>query len=91
MGIFSVGDQVKIKPKSHYHGKYAGEFGEIIRQYDDTVAVKLDGRTNPRSQYGAYWFNENEVEFIESEEISIPLYRARKLEWHDPATEKAAS
>lgn len=71
MGFFAVGDQVKIKPQSNYHGRFAGEFGEIVRQYDDTVAVKLDGRTNPRSQYGAYWFNENEVEFTESEEINM--------------------
>lgn len=71
MGFFSVGDQVKIKPKSHYHGRFAGEFGEIVRQYEDNVAVKIEGRANPRSQYEAYWFNENEIEFIESEEIRM--------------------
>ena len=71
MGFFSVGDQVKIKSQSNYHGRFAGEFGEVVRQYDDNVAVKIDGHTNPRSQYGAYWFNENEVEFIESEEINM--------------------
>ena len=71
MGFFSVGDQVKIKSQSNYHGRFAGEFGEVVRQYDDNVAVNIDGHTNPRSQYGAYWFNENEVEFIESEEINM--------------------
>ena len=71
MGFFSVGDQGKIKSQSNYHGRFAGEFGEVVRQYDDNVAVKIDGHTNPRSQYGAYWFNENEVEFIESEEINM--------------------
>lgn len=71
MGFFSVGAQVKIRPKSNYHGKFAGEYGEIIRQYDSHVAVKIDGHTNPRSQYGAYWFSENEIEIIESEEINM--------------------
>lgn len=63
-----IGAQVRIKQKSHYHGRFAGEYGEIIRLYEDSVAVRLDGKSNPRSQYGAYWFNENEIEFIESEE-----------------------
>lgn len=64
-----IGARVQIKPKSHYHGRFAGEFGEIVRFYEDSVAVRIDGHTNPRSQYGAYWFNEKEIEIIESEEI----------------------
>ena len=71
MDDFSIGAQVRIKPKSHYHGRFAGEFGEIVRLYEDSVAVKLDGLVNPRSQYGAYWFNENEIEIIESEKINM--------------------
>lgn len=71
MGFFSVGMRVKIKPKSNYYGKFAGEYGEIVRQYQDSLAVKIDGNINPRSQYGAYWFSEKEVEFIESEEINM--------------------
>lgn len=64
-----IGARVQIKPKSHYHGRFAGEFGEIVRFYEDSVAVRIDGHTNPRSQYGAYWFNEKEIEIIESEEV----------------------
>lgn len=64
-----IGARVQIKPKSHYHGRFGGEFGEIVRFYEDSVAVRIDGHTNPRSQYGAYWFNEKEIEIIESEEI----------------------
>ena len=66
-----IGARVQIKPKSHYNGRFAGEFGEVVRDYEDSIAVRIDGIDNPRSQYGAYWFNENEVEFIESEEINM--------------------
>lgn len=63
-----IGARVQIKLKSHYHGRFAGEFGEIIRGYEDSVAVRIDGIDNPRSQYGAFWFRENEIEIVESEE-----------------------
>ncbi len=52
MGFFSVGDQVKIKSQSNYHGRFAGEFGEVVRQYDDNVAVKIDGHTNKAATPG---------------------------------------
>lgn len=64
-----IGARVQIKPKSHYHGRFAGEFGEVIRDYEDCIAVRIDGIDNPRSQYGAFWFRENEIEIVESEEM----------------------
>ena len=63
-----IGARVQIKPKSHYNGRFAGEFGEVVRDYEDSIAVRIDGIDNPRSQYGAFWFRENEIEIVESEE-----------------------
>lgn len=64
-----VGARVQIKPKSNYHGRFAGELGEVVRAYEGNVAVRIDGISNIRSKYGAYWFSEKEIEIIESEEI----------------------
>ena len=66
-----IGVRVQIKPRSHYHGRFAGELGEIVRIYEGNVAVRIDGISNIRSKYGAFWFSEKEIEIIESEEISM--------------------
>lgn len=64
-----IGARVQIRPRSHYHGRFAGELGEVVRVYEGNVAVRIDGISNIRSKYGAYWFSEKEIEIIESEEI----------------------
>ena len=66
-----IGVRVQIKPRSHYHGRFAGELGEIVRIYEGNVAVRIDGISNIRSKYGVFWFSEKEIEIIESEEISM--------------------
>lgn len=64
-----IGARVQIKPRSNYRGRFAGELGEVVRAYDGHVAVRIDGISNTRSKYGAFWFSEKEIEIIESEEI----------------------
>lgn len=66
-----IGVRVQIKSRSHYHGRFAGELGEIVRIYEGNVAVRIDGISNIRSKYGVFWFSEKEIEIIESEEISM--------------------
>ncbi len=63
-----IGAWVQIKSKSHYHGRFAGKFGEVVQDYEGSIAIRIDGINNPRSKYGAFWFKENEIEIIESEE-----------------------
>lgn len=71
MSIAVLNAKVKIIGTSKYDDKYIGKIGVIENTSCGNTAfgVRIKGCENPRSSVGLFWFSEDEVEFIESEEI----------------------
>ena len=65
--------RVKIVSGNKYGTKYVGKIGVIENTSCGGTAfgVKFKECENPRSSKGLFWFAEDEIEFIESEEIGM--------------------
>lgn len=64
--------QVKILDSCRYGNKYALMHGTVERESGKSLGIRIPGYENPASSYGLWWFDTDEVEFIEntkSEEI----------------------
>ena len=70
-----IGKRVRIKytnTKTYTKQDVVGKFGTIRRVSDPCssrghIGVEIDGKTNSSSSYGVYWFDRNELIFIENE------------------------
>lgn len=64
--FFEIGDEIKVKTgnsrRSSYQGKYHGCIGIVDRLSGGKIGVLLNGLTNPSSDYGVFWFCNNEIE-----------------------------
>ena len=62
--------KVVVLHSDKYGNRYEGKCGVIENTScgGTAVGVKLEGYSNPRSSNGLYWFAEDEIELIESEE-----------------------
>lgn len=81
-----------------YGGKYVGEWGMIIKWYNQEgrtrYAVRLDGFVNPKSQDGLFWFDRSELNiYIEEKENEMnksakadSMFEIKKVIFNDPAT-----
>ena len=64
--------QVKILDSDRYNNQYASMHGTVERESGNSIGIRIPGYENPRSSYGLWWFDADQVEFIEndkSEEI----------------------
>lgn len=62
--------KVKVIDGSKYGSKYTGKIGVIENTScgNTCVGVRIAGCENPKSRVGLFWFEADEIEFIESEE-----------------------
>lgn len=60
--------RVRIVRSNKYASGIIGKIGIVENSCSDSVGVKIDGYHNPRSEKGLFWFDLDEIEFIESEE-----------------------
>lgn len=80
-----IGKRVRIKytnTKTYTKQDVVGKFGTIRRVSDPCssrghIGVEIDGKVNSASSYGIYWFDRNELIFIEneSEDINMEGYK----------------
>jgi hypothetical protein len=70
MSIAVLNAKVKIIATSKYGAKYIGKTGVIENTScgNTCMGVRIAGCENPKSSVGLFWFAEDEIEFIESEE-----------------------
>lgn len=70
-----IGKRVKIKntyTKAYLSHGIIGKFGTIKRTSGDCksrgyIGVEIDGKKNPASSYGLFWFYECELDYLENE------------------------
>lgn len=76
-----IGKRVRIKytnTKTYTKQDIVGKFGTIRRVSDHCssrghIGVEIDGKVNSASSYGIYWFDRNELIFIENESEDIVM------------------
>lgn len=76
-----IGKRVRIKytnTKTYTKQDVVGKFGTIRRVSDPCsshghIGVEIDGKVNSASSYGIYWFDRNELIFIENESEDIVM------------------
>lgn len=70
MSIAVLNAKVKIIGTSKYDDKYIGKIGVIENTScgNTCLGVRIAGCENPKSRVGLFWFEMDEIEFIESEE-----------------------
>lgn len=73
LGSYEIGIKVTILTNSDYHGQYSGLRGTIENFYRAKCGllygVKLDGKTNPNSSKGLFWFKYASLKVVEDENI----------------------
>lgn len=63
----------RVKIKDTWKAKYisqnlVGKYGTIVKVYSNNgFGVLVDNKYNDDSEYGVYWFDKDELEFLESE------------------------
>lgn len=76
-----IGKRVRIKytnTKTYTKQDIVGKFGTIRRASDPCsscghIGVEIDGKINSSSSYGVYWFDRNELIFVENESEDIVM------------------
>lgn len=76
-----IGKRVRIKytnTKTYTKQDVVGKFGTVRRVSDPCssrghIGVEIDGKVNSASSYGIYWFDRNELIFIENESEDIVM------------------
>lgn len=76
-----IGKRVRIKytnTKTYTKQDVVGKFGTVRRVSDPCssrghIGVEIDGKINSASSYGVYWFDRNELIFIENESEDIVM------------------
>lgn len=76
-----IGKRVMIKytnTKTYTKQDVVGKFGTVRRVSDPCssrghIGVEIDGKINSASSYGVYWFDRNELIFIENESEDIVM------------------
>jgi hypothetical protein len=76
-----IGKRVRIKytnTKTYTKQDVVGKFGTIRRVSDPCssrghIGVEIDGKINSASSYGVYWFDRNELIFVENESEDIVM------------------
>lgn len=65
---FSCGDTVKVRNGSPaymaYKNQYCGCTGYVERISGNRIGVALEGKHNKLSGYGVFWFNQDELNFV---------------------------
>lgn len=68
MDNFIMGKRVKIKSSSKsMYNKVIGKTGTVTIESSDSIGVTIDGDYNKASNYGVYWFDKNELIFLNNE------------------------
>ncbi len=76
-----INKRVKIKytnTKTYLSQGLIGKCGTIERVSNDcksrgSIGVTVDGKINLNSEYGLFWFNKNELDFLENESEDIKM------------------
>ena len=83
--MFQVGDRVYIVEGKEYKGRFIGCSGEIVRiSYPTTgrrepkIGIRLDDYSNPHSGYGAFWFDQYNIQYSE-EEYNMNEYKRASI------------
>ena len=64
--------QREISDESVY-SEVVGKTGKVVRISGEKVGVLIDGKENPYSRYGCFWFNPECLEFVDKKNNSIEI------------------
>ena len=64
--------QREISDESVYP-EAVGKTGKVVRISGEKVGVLIDGKENPYSRYGCFWFNPECLEFVDKKNNSIEI------------------
>ena len=62
--MITIGTKVAVLPCDDYRNRFIGAQGIVQRYYHNKVGVKIDGRKNPESEFGLFWFREESLAVI---------------------------
>ena len=65
---FSIGDRVEVI-SDNYRGRTAGLTGTVRSNYENNIAVNIDGMTNTRSSYGCFYYKNNQLKMLGGDTI----------------------
>lgn len=71
---FSIGDRVEVI-SDNYKGRTTGMTGTVRSNYEDNIAVNIDGMTNTRSSYGCYYYKNKQLKLLGGDTIMEGNYR----------------
>ena len=82
-----LGVRVRILSDANYNGRFTGQLGTIAYVTGlcaGKSGVKIDGRKNHNSKYGVFWFEDEQLQIIESEEKTmLPNYITANIRFLD--------
>lgn len=61
--MYPIGTKIYVRASDDYQGRYSGQTGIVCKHYLKTnrIGVMLDGRKNPDSKSGIFWFQEKSL------------------------------
>lgn len=77
---FSIGDRVEVV-SDNYKGRTVGKTGTVRSNYEDNIAVIVDGVTNPRSSYGCHYYKNKQLKLLEGDNIMEGNYRIARVQF----------
>lgn len=69
--ILEIGMTVKILPQAEYKNRFEDAVGIIEKIHSTHIGIKFENIENPASSYGVFWFSEQYIEILESEDEQI--------------------
>lgn len=80
---FSIGDRVKVVNRGNYRRIDVGDVGTVRNIYSNSIRVAIDDKVNTASQYGQFYFEPKQLEFIDEKETIIMTgnYRVAEVQF----------
>lgn len=80
---FSIGDRVKVVNRGNYRRIDVGDIGTVRNIYSNSIRVAIDDKVNTASQYGQFYFEPKQLEFIDEKETIIMTgnYRVAEVQF----------
>lgn len=77
---FTIGDRVEVI-SDNYKGRTAGMTGTVRSNYENNIAVNIDGLTNSRSSYGCFYYTNKQLKMLEGDVIMEGNYRIAHVQF----------
>lgn len=69
--MITVDARIRVRHSNQYGDKFFNKTGTVVRISGSSYGVLIDGRTNPASSYGCFWFKIHQLEQVGAIGINI--------------------